>query len=386
MGTSTEQVAREYWRAEESRDLQRIMSFFAADAEWNGPGVRLRGHDQIRGFYAESARQFPGLAVSVGRVMTASSGETSLEWSAVFTDPAGRTRDLSGVNIMRTEDGLITSLTTYNDPSTLAEGNGRFAGARVLVTGAGAPNGIGAATARRFVGEGAHVTGVDLDRAGLDVVAAELGDAFTPIAADITDAAAVDQILAAAVGDDGALDVLVNNAAVFLLAGNDATAEQWRRTLEVNVMGPALLTAAASSALARSGHASVVNIASISGHVAQANRQTYNASKGAVLELTRCQALDLAADGIRVNSISPGFIWTDVLDRGAEGDRAKWEPIWGSFSLLGRCAEPSEVAAAVVYLASEDASFVTGTDLAVDGGLLATSAEGTAAFEFSSQS
>ena len=389
--STMEEIARAYWKAEESRDLDRIVAFFAADAEWNGPGVHLRGRDEIRSFYATSAAAFPQLEVEIGRVM-GGEREAAIEWSAIFGDPAGNRRDLAGVNLMRTDGEQILSLTTYHDPSTLVAPRvtsiaiaQRFARRRVLVTGAG--GGIGAATARQFLSEGAFVTGVDIDGdllAGQVTELGELAAGFTPIVADITDSAAQTEIVASACGPDGALDVLVNNAAVFLMAGLDATEEQWRRTLDVNLLAPAQLVAAAADALGRSAHAAVVNIASISGHVAQANRWTYNASKGGLLELTRCQALDLAPRGVRVNSISPGFIWTDVLDRGADHDRPRWEKVWGAFCLQHRCAEPFEVATAVAFLASDAASFVTGTDLAVDGGLLATSAEGTAAFEFSS--
>jgi NAD(P)-dependent dehydrogenase (short-subunit alcohol dehydrogenase family) len=259
----------------------------------------------------------------------------------------------------------------------------RFADRRVIVTGAG--GGIGAATARAFVEDGAHVLGVDIDADGLARQHRLLGERFTTLVADVADPQEQRTIVAAGCGPNGALDVLVNNAAVFLLAGLDATAEQWQRTLDVNLVAPAQLVAAAANALGRSASGTVVNVASISGHRAQAGRWTYNASKSGLLELTRCQALDLAPRGVRVNSVSPGFIWTDVLDRGAEGDRPRWERVWGSYCLLGRCAEPAEVATAIAFLASDAASFITGADLPVDGGLLAVSAEGVAAHEFSSK-
>lgn len=251
----------------------------------------------------------------------------------------------------------------------------RFADYRVLVTGAA--SGIGAATVARFLAEGAVVTGADLHEEGLARFAEESGDRFRPVVADIATEDGRTRAIAAAAGEEGRLDVLVNNAAVFLFGGADATAEQWQRTVDVNLKAPAQLVAQALPALRRgSPRASVVNVASASAHIAQSQRWTYNASKGALLQLTRCQALDLAPDGIRVNSVSPAWVWTPVVDRAAAGDRERWEKVWGSYIPMNRCGEPAEIAATIAFLASEDASFVTGADLPVDGGYLVVGGEG----------
>jgi len=389
------ELARAYWDAEESRDLDRIVAFFTEDAVWVGPrGVSLKGRDQIRTYYAASAEAYPGLKVTIERV-SGDDDEAAIEWSAVFTDPAGRNARLHGVNLMRRSGDRISALTTYHDPDELGGDAGyphpiaiadRFRGRRVLVTGAG--SGIGAATARQFLAEGAHVTGVDLNGTGLAALVDDLGalgDRFTPLVLDITEESAQTTMIEAASGPDGALDVLVNNAAVFLLSGLEATEEDWRRTIDVNLLAPAQIVQRAAPALRRAApRAAVVNVASISAHVAQRDRWTYNAAKGGVLSLTRNQALDLARDGVRVNSVSPGYVWTEVLDRGAGGDRAKWEPVWGSFCFLGRCAEPFEIAAAIAFLASDAASFITGNDLLVDGGLVSMSPDGATTYEFSS--
>ena len=124
------------------------------------------------------------------------------------------------------------------------------------------------------------------------------------------------------------------------------------------------------------GGGAVVNISSISAHIAQPNRWTYNAAKGAVDQLTKCAALDVAPMGIRVNSVSPAWTWTRETLKSAGDDKEKYELIWGKYHMLRRCCKPEEVASACMFLCSEEASFITGTDLAVDGGYLGLGSEG----------
>ncbi|MGD0912606.1 MAG: glucose 1-dehydrogenase [Terracidiphilus sp.] len=387
-----EQIARAFCEAEASRDIERIVSFFAPDAELGSATSKRKGHAAIREYYAVAAAQFPGLAVEVGRVY-GNDAEAAIEWHAVFTDRGGRTYPQSGVSLFRREGELIASLTHYDDPTPLTcalapvvqiARKDRFAGCSVLVTGAG--SGIGAATARQFLAEGARVTAIDVTQESLERQRKSLGELagqYQPLVGDVTDRKSYGSILEAAVDANGALHVLVNNAAVFLLAGVNATDHQWQRTMDVNVIGPALLTARAVEALARGGRGSIVNIASVSAQEGQPDRWTYNASKGAIVAMTKCQALDLAPRGIRANSLSPGYVWTDVIDRAAGGDRAKWDPIFGAACPMRRCSDPYEIATAVAFLASEEASYITGTDLIVDGGLVSMTPDALTHYEFS---
>ncbi|MFE2046859.1 SDR family NAD(P)-dependent oxidoreductase [Streptomyces sp. NPDC059477] len=246
----------------------------------------------------------------------------------------------------------------------------------VVITGAG--SGIGEACAEAFCAQGDHVVVTDIDPDKVSRVVERLRETGTACGTvlDVSDAGQVERFFSDFADTHGRLDVLVNSAASFLARGVEATPQEWDSILGVNVRGLAVMVQHAHPLLARTDGAAVVNMSSISGHVAQAGRWTYNSTKGAILSLTRCMALDLASDGIRVNSVSPGWIWTPAVAGAVDNDREGWEPTWGPYHMLRRLGEASEVASAVVFLASSGAGFITGTDLPVDGGYLAMGPEG----------
>lgn len=243
----------------------------------------------------------------------------------------------------------------------------------------GAASGIGAATAQRLAADGMHVIGVDINGPLLDEVVGSInatGASAHAALADVSDQTQVQRVIDEVGAAHERLDALVNCAVNFVARGLDVTPEDWDRVLGVNVQGISNIVQAAHPLLAATDHSSIVNTSSISAHIAQPARWTYNATKGAILTLTKCMALDLSADGIRVNAVSPGWIWTPEVAKAADGDRAAWEPIWGRYHMLRRIGNPEEVAAAIAFLSSSDASFITATELPVDGGYLAMGPEG----------
>ncbi len=245
----------------------------------------------------------------------------------------------------------------------------------------GAASGIGRATAAMFAARGYVVAALDIAEERLARAAAEVvssgGAELHPVPVDVADRDRVGAVLDEVAATYGGIDAVVNCAANFLARGIDVTPEEWDAVLRVNVRGISNVVQAAHPHLARSSGAAVVNVSSVSAHVAQPQRWTYNTTKGAIVSLTKCMAMDLAADGIRVNSVSPGWIWTpEVEAAAADGGREQWEPVWGRYHLLRRLGEASEVATAIGFLCSEEASFVTGADLPVDGGYLAMGPEG----------
>lgn len=252
----------------------------------------------------------------------------------------------------------------------------RFKEKVALVTGGA--SGIGRATVEELCKEGALVAFTDISETGQTTVRALIDAGYDTLflhgdmARDDFCRASVQSTLARW----GRVDYLVNNAFSFTARGLDVTREDWDHVMHVGPIAYARMGQFVAPSMKQQGGGAIVNVSSISAFIAQPNRWTYNAAKGAVSTLTKCMALDLAPQGIRVNSVSPGWIWTREVDKAARGDRAKWEPVWGQYHMLERCGEPVECAAAILFLLSDDATFITGADLAVDGGYLALGPEG----------
>jgi NAD(P)-dependent dehydrogenase (short-subunit alcohol dehydrogenase family) len=245
-----------------------------------------------------------------------------------------------------------------------------------IVTGGAA--GIGRAIMERLCEEGVSVTFGDMSEAG-DAVEKECrakGYQVHFVRGDLAEESFCRRLVDSAVGQWGKINFLVNNAFSFIAKGADATREEWERMMNVGPVGYATMAASVIEPMKQQGGGAIVNVSSISAHIAQPDRWTYNAAKGAVSQLTRCMALDLASFNIRVNAISPGWIWTREVDKAAGGDRAKWGPIWGKFHMLRRLGHVEECAGPVAFLLSDDASFMTAAELMVDGGYLGMGPEG----------
>ena len=230
---------------------------------------------------------------------------------------------------------------------------------------------IGAAIVAAFREHGAQVMVADInEEAGRALV----GDGVAFELADLRDDAQIEALVAATVKRFGRIDFLVNVACSYLDNGADSTRTEWHESLDVSLVGSVMLMQAARAELAKNRGA-IVNFGSISARVAQTGRWLYPVAKAAILQLTRNQAMDLAPEGIRVNAVSPGWTWSNIMDELTGGDRAKTDSVAAPFHLMGRTANPEEVASAVMFLCSDEASFITGTDIRVDGGYTAMGPE-----------
>ncbi|MFI9202534.1 SDR family NAD(P)-dependent oxidoreductase [Streptomyces sp. NPDC053048] len=254
-----------------------------------------------------------------------------------------------------------------------------LAGRTAVVTGGA--QGIGAAVTERLGAEGCRVVVLDKSadhgRAAVDAWRRQ-GRAVHLAVGDVTDQQAVQAAFAGVPAGWPRPTLLVNLAAGFVFKGLEATPEEWHAAFDPTVIGLSLVTRQFVAGLPeRDADAAIVNMASISAHIAQSGYLTYNTSKAAVLGFTRCTAQELAPRGIRVNSVSPGTVWNANNERyhrevlGLDRATAEAAPEHGGKFLLGRFADPAEVAAPIAFLLSSEASFITGADLPVDGGYLA---------------
>jgi NAD(P)-dependent dehydrogenase (short-subunit alcohol dehydrogenase family) len=241
----------------------------------------------------------------------------------------------------------------------------------------GAASGIGRATAIRFAAEGAALVLNDIDaRALQDVIGGLGGKQGRAVAGDISQEATAIALAAEASSAFGRIDILVNNAGVhFLKDITDMTVAEWDRLMDINLKSMFLCCKHVIPHMLARRSGSIVNLASISAFIGQemdgASTVAYNITKAGALQLTKSLATRYAADGIRVNCVCPGNVETNIIKRGSREEAAQFWQMASRAEPMGRNAQPEEIANAILYLASDESSFVTGCPLIVDGGYLA---------------
>ena len=253
---------------------------------------------------------------------------------------------------------------------------GRLDGKVAMVTGGAM--GIGKATAARMAEEGAKVALTDIDQEECQGVAEEIdrkGENARAWTMDVSEEDEVREVFREVVDAFGGLDILVNNAGI---SGADKpphelTREEWEKVMAVNVTGVFLCTKYAIPHLRERGGGSIINLSSIYGIISARDIPPYHASKGAVRLMSKTDALFYGKDGIRVNSVHPGFIWTPLVEEflAEQGDVEEGKKQLESLHPIGRIGEPEEIASTILFLASDESSFITGSEIVVDGGYTA---------------
>jgi NAD(P)-dependent dehydrogenase (short-subunit alcohol dehydrogenase family) len=248
----------------------------------------------------------------------------------------------------------------------------RLTNKTAIITGAG--TGIGRAIARAFIREGARVALVGRRKEPLESLLQEAGESALVLAGDVSRQTDIDRILAEAVARFGGVNVLINNAGILHIGTAEQINEaQWDETFAINVRGLWLLSRAVLPGMRKAGGGSIVNVASVLGVNGARNRACYAASKGAVVLLTKCMAIDHGADNIRVNAICPSFVETDltaeVIRKAPDPAAVRRERI--GVHPIGRLGQPEDIAGLAVYLASDESAWVTGATMPVNGGYLA---------------
>jgi len=248
----------------------------------------------------------------------------------------------------------------------------RLQGKTAVITGAG--TGIGRAITLAFAREGAKLVLVGRRKDPLEAVAREAGSEALVLAGDVSRKEHIDRVLTDAAAHFGALHVLVNNAGILHIGTAEQISEaQWDETFDTNVRGLWLLSRSILPYLRKVGGGSIINVASVLGINGARNRASYAASKGAVILLTKCMAIDHGHENIRVNAICPAFVETDltaeVIRKAPDPEAVRRERV--AAYPIGRLGQPGDIAGMAVYLASDESPWMTGAALAVDGGYLA---------------
>lgn len=255
----------------------------------------------------------------------------------------------------------------------MVQGFDSMRGKSAIVTGGATL--IGAGVVRALHQAGVRVVVADINAEAGQALADELGDGVLFSRTDITDDAQVAACVALAADRHGGVNYLVNLACSYLDDGIASPREDWLASLNVNLVSAVMVLKAVRPHFQQAGGGAVVNFTSISSGVAQTGRWLYPVGKAAMVQLTRSMAMDLAGEGVRVNSVSPGWTWSAIMDQLTGGDRAKTDRVAAPFHLLRRVGDPAEVANVVLFLCSDMASFVTGADYACDGGYSAMGPE-----------